>query len=204
MGQEAECTVTVGTQTSKGRAYLETDALIFRGEFRLSIPYSHITSLRARDGRLIVGSPAGTATFLLGSRAEKWAHAIQHPKSLIDKLGVKPGDRVAVLGVADVDFLVQVRSRAAAIPRGRLAKDLDVIFFQADRAPALGRLTGLRAYLKPSGGIWVVAPKAVNAITEAGVLAAGRKAGLVDVKVVRFSQTHTAHKFVIPKAKRRL
>jgi len=50
--------------------------------------------------------------------------------------------------------------------------------------------------------LWVVAPKGVKEITEADVLAGGRKAGLVDVKVVRFSETHTAHKFVIPKMRR--
>jgi hypothetical protein len=31
---------------------------------------------------------------------------------------------------------------------------------------------------------------------------AGKEAGLVDVKVVRFSETHTAEKFVIPRARR--
>ncbi len=34
-------------------------------------------------------------------------------------------------------------------------------------------------------------------------MAAGKRAGLVDVKVVSFSDTHTAEKFVIPVAKRR-
>jgi hypothetical protein len=36
------------------------------------------------------------------------------------------------------------------------------------------------------------------ALTEAEVMAAGKEAGLVDVKVVSFSPTHTAEKFVIP------
>jgi hypothetical protein len=34
-------------------------------------------------------------------------------------------------------------------------------------------------------------------------MAAGKAAGLVDVKVVSFSSTHTAEKFVIPISKRR-
>jgi len=34
------------------------------------------------------------------------------------------------------------------------------------------------------------------------VRSAGLKAGLVDIKVVSFSATHTALKFVLPKAKR--
>jgi hypothetical protein len=33
-------------------------------------------------------------------------------------------------------------------------------------------------------------------------MAAGKAAGLVDVKVVSFSETHTAEKFVVPVAKR--
>mgnify|MGYP006170174075 CR=1 FL=1 len=43
----------------------------------------------------------------------------------------------------------------------------------------------------------------VNAsVVEADVMAAGKAAGLVDVKVVRFSATHTAEKLVIPVTKR--
>jgi len=203
MGQEAECTVTCGTQTSKGRAYLETDALIFRGDFRLSIPYSRVMSVKALDGRLVVRSASGIATFVLGSRAQVWARTIQHPPSLIDKLGVKPEDRVAIVGVTDPDFLRQVQARTEHIAQGRRTRDLDAIFLQADRTRALQTLNRLRTSLTPAGGIWVVAPKGVAEITEADVLAAGRKAGLVDIKVVRFSAPHTAHKFVVPKAQRR-
>jgi hypothetical protein len=48
----------------------------------------------------------------------------------------------------------------------------------------------------------VIRPKGKAVITESDVMAAGKKAGLVDVKVVSFSETHTAEKFVIPVAKR--
>jgi hypothetical protein len=48
----------------------------------------------------------------------------------------------------------------------------------------------------------MVYPKAKREITEGDVIGAGRKAGLKDVKVVGFSTTHTALKFVIPVAKR--
>lgn len=53
-------------------------------------------------------------------------------------------------------------------------------------------------HLKRDGAIWVIRPKGVTAITEADVMKAGKSAGLVDVKVARFSDTHTAEKFVIP------
>jgi hypothetical protein len=51
-------------------------------------------------------------------------------------------------------------------------------------------------------GLWVVYPKGKKALTEADVLGAGRKAGLKDVKVVGFSATHTALKFVVHAEKR--
>jgi len=200
VGLEADCTATHGRRKSGGRAYFETDNLIFRGAFRLAIPITGMTAVRVRGGRLTVQFSGGTATFALGAHAPKWAEKILHPKSLIDKLGVKPGDKVAAVGIKDADFLDKLRARTDV--RGRVTTGHDAIFVQADRRSVLSRLDPLRRALAPAGGLWVVAPKGVKEITEADVLAGGRKAGLVDVKVVRFSETHTAHKFVIPKMRR--
>ena len=60
----------------------------------------------------------------------------------------------------------------------------------------------LQASLKKDGAIWAVRPKGVPEVSEATVMNAARDAGLVDVKVVRFSDTHTAEKFVRPKLAR--
>ncbi|HEV2986441.1 MAG TPA: hypothetical protein VGX46_18725, partial [Vicinamibacterales bacterium] len=62
----------------------------------------------------------------------------------------------------------------------------------------LARLEKLKASMKPNGAIWVVRPKGRPEISERAVMRAGKAAGLVDVKVVSFSATHTAEKFVIP------
>jgi hypothetical protein len=56
--------------------------------------------------------------------------------------------------------------------------------------------------LKPDGALWVIRPKGSKAVSEAEVMSAGKHAGLVDVKVASFSDTHTAEKFVIPRAAR--
>ncbi len=202
MGQEADCVATLGKRTSQGRAYLETDTLIFRGAFHLSIPFAGLTAVRATNGCLTARFSGGTVTFALGTHASSWAEKILHPKSLLDKLGVKADHTVAVLGIQDADFLDQVRLRAHAVIRGRLRPGLDAIYLQANRRSDLARVARLKAVLAQAGGLWVVAPKGVSGIIEADVLAAGRRAGLVDVKVVRFSATHTAHKFVIPKKQR--
>ncbi len=74
----------------------------------------------------------------------------------------------------------------------------DLIFLGAEATGDLGRIESLVPYLRPSGHIWVVAPKGRQDIREADVLAAGRAAGLKDTKVARFSGTHTAHRFTIP------
>ena len=49
----------------------------------------------------------------------------------------------------------------------------------------------------------MVSPKGKGALVkDTDVMAAAREAGLVDTKVVSFSDTHTALKLVIPVAKR--
>jgi hypothetical protein len=78
----------------------------------------------------------------------------------------------------------------------------DIIFYGASTRSALAKLVPLQKNIARNGAIWVIRPKGVAAITERDVMEAGKAAGLVDVKVVRFSDTHTAEKFVIPVAKR--
>jgi len=201
MGNEATCTVTWGERRSEGKAQLETAELIFRGEFRLAIPFERMKSVRADRGTLAIRFPDGTATFELGPLAEKWAAKIKNPKGRIDKLGVKPGARVAVLGVADAQFLVELAARTDDVSE-RPRSDLDLLFLGADRRATLERLAALQGHLKPDGAIWVIRPKGSAAIAEKDVLAAGRAAGLVDVKVVAFSASHTAEKLVIPVQRR--
>jgi hypothetical protein len=50
--------------------------------------------------------------------------------------------------------------------------------------------------------LWIIYPKGQKQITEADVRSAGLASGLTDTKVTSFSPTHTALKFVLPKAKR--
>jgi hypothetical protein len=52
--------------------------------------------------------------------------------------------------------------------------------------------------MRPFGAIWVIRPKGRPEIFAAAVRAAGKAAGLVEVKVVSFSTSHMAEKFVIP------
>jgi hypothetical protein len=202
VGSEAVCRVSYKGEACEGKALLETTELIFRGDFRLKIPFNQIASLEASDGELQVGYDGGVAVFELGPNAEKWAAKIRNPRGLLDKLGVKPEMTVAVLGVEDERFMSQLRDRVG-VPSRKLVPDADLVFYQADRIEDLVRLTELRGSIKPAGGVWVVSPKGKSAVLkDVEVMAAAREAGLVDTKVVGFSDTHTALKLVIPKAQR--
>jgi hypothetical protein len=199
MGAEATCTARFGGTATKGHARLETDVLEFRGpNVRVSIPFKEMTKVTAHAGALTIDSDLGTLSLSLGEAAEKWAHKILHPLSRLDKIGVKPHWRVSAAGPIEEAFLAELEGRVAQLSIGRVLKDSDAIFFGATKERELARLPKLASSLKPSGALWVIRPKGRPEISERAVMAAGKAAGLVDVKVVRFSPTHTAEKFVIP------
>lgn len=121
---------------------------------------------------------------------------------LIDKLGVKAGQRVAVLGVESAEFLKDLDARVPEYSRGKHIADADLIFFSAEACGDLSRLESLARSIARNGAIWVVYPKGQSHIREVDVIQAGKEAGLTDNKVCSFSATHTALRFVIPIAKR--
>jgi hypothetical protein len=203
VGLEAACTAKLGAAASRGKALLETTELVFRGDFRVRVPLSEVKSVRVDGGRLSLRFRGQALTLELGAAAaERWADKIRHPPSRLDKLGVKPTSRVAVVGGHDDDFLAELAARGAAVVRGAAGAPVDLLFYAAGARADLHRLSQLARALQPDGALWVVRPKGHAAITERDVMAAGKAAGLVDVKVAAFSATHTAAKFVIPVALR--
>jgi hypothetical protein len=188
----------LGKQESEGKALLETSEILFRGDFRLKIPFSTIKSAKAMDGELRLQTAEGLAVFQLGAAAEKWCEKILHPKSRIEKLGVKSDAKVSLIGDFDAGFLAEIGKLTKSLSKSKVAADSEWIFFSADSKDGLGALPKISTTMKGAAALWTVYPKGQKHITENDVLAAGRKAGLKDVKVVGFSSTHTALKFVIP------
>lgn len=201
MGSTLACKLKLDGKSYDGTAMLETETLEFKGDVRVKIPFKSIKRATVEKDALKIVFDGREATFILGASADKWLQKILHPKSLIDKLGVKPEDAVVVLGINDDAFLRQLRERVKTVLR-KPASPSDVIFLGAEKATDLDSLKKCKAAINKDGAVWIVNPRGVKTITEAQVLAAGKKAGLVDIKVVKFSETHTAHKFVIPKAER--
>jgi len=201
LGNEANCVARFGKQKARGKALLETSELIFRSEdgaLRLKFAFANIQSAAAADGELRVEGPEGAAIFELGANAAKWCEKILHPKTRLEKLGIKPNAAVSLIGNLDADFLAELRAQTKTVSNGKVTTDTEWIFFATDSSKDLSQVSKLAKSLKGAAALWIVYPKGQKQITENDVIAAGRKSGLKDVKVVGFSSAHTALKFVLP------
>ena len=201
MGNEVLTRVEIGDESAEAKAILETDELIVRGSLKAKIPFKEIKDVGDEDGVLSLVWRGRQVRIHIGRDAAKWADKIRNPKSLLDKLGVRSGQKILVIGRIDDSFIDQLEARGVEVSL-EPSPGRDAIFFAVDLREELARLDTLRRSLQPAGAIWVLRPKGNPAIVEGDVMAAGKTAGLVDVKVVRFSETHTAEKLVIPVAKR--
>jgi hypothetical protein len=202
VGNEVKCTALWGKQESEGKAWLETSEVLFRGDFRLKIAFGTIKSAKAVYGELRLQTAEGTVVFDLGAAAEKWRDKILHPKSRIEKLGVKSGAKVSLLGDFDAEFLEELGKLTKSVNKGNVTADSEWIFFAVDSKEDLTTVPKISKSMKGAAALWIVYPKGQKHITENNVLSAGRKTGLKDVKVVGFSSAHTALKFVIPLSRR--
>jgi hypothetical protein len=207
MGSEVMCRVHFGKQESEGKALLETSEIIFRGDFRLKIPFATILSAKVVGNELQLRTSEGVSRFELGaSTAVKWREKILHPKTRIEKLGIKPGMRVSLIGFEnrDEEFVKEIQNTKAVMTPAKngLPKDCDCVFLRADTKKQLTQVAKIANEMLGAVALWVIYPKGQQRVIEGDVLAAGRAAGLTDIKVVGFSPTHTALKFVIPVNKR--
>lgn len=126
---------------------------------------------------------------------------------LLDKLGVRPGMRVAIVGALEDDdedsdegpFRARLEERTTDISEGRPKPDTDIVFLAADTIDELAALADVRPRIRPAGAIWVVSRKGKAAtLRDVEVMAAGRENDLIDNKVVAFSARRTAVRLVIP------
>jgi hypothetical protein len=201
MGSEVICAVQYDGTKAEAKVLLETEAVIVRAPFKLTIPFKEVREVRAEGHDLLLRWRDHEARLAIGKQAAAWAKKIANPKSVVEKIGIKPGQKVSIVGNIDEAFRRDLAEQGADVS-SRLRRNSDVIFLAASARDALVRLRELRDSLHPAGSIWVIRPKGTDAIKDADVIAAGKSAGLVDVKVVRFSDTHTAEKLVIPVTKR--
>ena len=193
MGKVATVTAVFADGADEGRLQYEPPKLLFRGAQRRVFEGEGLKGVRADGADLVL---ADGSRFALGEKqAAGWADAILNPKGRMDKIGVKAGMRVAVMGVSDATLSAELAEKGA-LPVAELA-NLDLLFYAADTAAALARIEGLVPLLSERGALWVVSRKGKAAtVKDVDVMAAAKAHGLVDNKVVAFSPTHTSLRFV--------
>jgi len=124
-------------------------------------------------------------------------------KSIVQKLGLKPGFCIFVdgLSVAYSDIVGElpdgVRLMTAAKP------PLDAVHLFAAEVKGLGaKLSGCRQAIAPDGMIWVSWPKQGSGVatdlSDIAVRDIALAAGLVDIKVCAVNEVWSGLKFVIP------
>src|SRR5262245_40152057 len=123
---------------------------------------------------------------------------------LPQKLGVKPGHRVAALSVPKSAMSVVAEIAGVAPVELKLtgSQPYNVIVLFCDRRFDLERAFPKAAdRLEPSGGLWVAWPKKSSGVetdlTENHVRAVGLSEGLVDNKVCAVDDTWSGLRFVV-------
>jgi hypothetical protein len=121
---------------------------------------------------------------------------------LVNKLGIKTGFRVALVGAPD-----GFRGELEEIPDGvsfvtSVHRQLDfILFFAKTRSELSQNFSRLAAKLTPTGMLWVSWPKKASGVatdlSDAIVRETGLNAGLVDVKVCAINEVWSGLKFVI-------
>jgi hypothetical protein len=203
MGNELNGAVRIAKMRHEGKILLETSEIIFRGaDYRMKIAFGEIRKVSAADGELSVETKDGIKIFEVGKVAEKWVEKMLHPKTALQKLGVKAGMKVRLVGAFGADFAKELKGVQAEMSAANGYGNSQCTFLAADKRNSLAAIEKHATKMKGAEALWVVYPKGKKEITENDVLSAGRKSGLKDVKVVRFSPTHTALKFVLPLDKR--
>ena len=125
-------------------------------------------------------------------------------KTIVQKLGIKPGFRIFVDGapVAYGDIVGELPDEVTIVSRPKVPLDV-VHLFATEAAGLAGRLRKYRDAIVPDGMIWVSWPKKASGVatdlSDVVIRDTALKLGLVDIKVCAIDDIWSGLKFVIPK-----
>lgn len=123
-------------------------------------------------------------------------------RTRIQKLGIKPGMVVSVTGLPDDGIRAELRQAGAIVSWGRLRAGSDLVLFGVHRDADLAGLGRVLAVIRQSGGIWVLHPRGKEGVRDTTIFSAGGALGLVSNKVMRFSESLSGDRLVIPVSRR--
>ena len=125
-----------------------------------------------------------------------------YTRSRTEKLGVKPGTRIAIVGLTDAGFVAEVKAAGGKVTTRPGAGPYDMMIVRLDSSADLPSLAAAKERIVPNGMIWAIWPKGRKEFREDDIRHFGPRAGLVDVKVMSFSDELSGLKLLIPLAQR--
>lgn len=195
MGREAKTEYDDGRERVAVRAHLDSARLDITGGKKLSVSLASVTSATVDGGWLKLAAGKTKFALALGAKeAEAWRKKILNPPSLADKLGLKPGKSVMLIGALPAEVLAAAKSAptAAKLPK-TIAADIAALMLSPGREEQL--VVAAAKALASASALWLVYEKG-RAVNGDDVIALARKAGLKDTKVARISDTHAALRFI--------
>ena len=123
-------------------------------------------------------------------------------RTLVEKLGIRPEDKIAIIG-APAGYRKTLGPLPPAVRNtGPNTTNLDVVqLFVRDRKALEDPIRDLRKRIKPTGMIWVSWPKQASGVpsdlTEDVIRTVAIETELVDVKVAAIDETWSGLKLVI-------
>src|SRR5438105_13506089 len=140
MGAELKCRARVRGKTDQGLALLETNEVVFRGAQRCTVKLDDVRDRAKVDGDWLM---LGDLELQLRAKAARWLEKIKHPKSVLDKLGVKPGDLAWLVGDFEASFTRELMARGLTVGEGVPSKAARLVFFRLHRAQDLEQVEKL-------------------------------------------------------------
>jgi hypothetical protein len=127
-------------------------------------------------------------------------------RDVTDKLGLKPGHVVRVVGKGDPELLARVRAKIGRALSRATKTPADVVLYWPKSADEITpTLMELKGAIQPNGGIWAITVKNGfdGYIKQDSLIPIGAAAGLVDNKICSLSDRESAMRFVIRRADRK-
>ena len=205
MGREARTDYIAGRERALVKAHLDTMALQLSGGKKLTVPFSAIKSAVAEGEDLkIVATDARFSLRLGAKEAALWAKKILNPPSLADKLGIKDGVAVLLIGerLKDLDAAVAEAGSVAHAPSLAAAKTkvatAGIVLLALTPGSAEKEIAAAAKLLQGKTALWLIYRKGTNPNGD-DIVRLARAAGLKDTKVARVSETHAGLRFITAK-----
>ena len=197
MGREAVCTIHFRGEAAEGKALLEGEVLILRGDIRARISRSAITSTEVQGDTLALVADGQPLMLDLGAKeAARWHTALlKAAPTLAEKLGIGPASRVFVVGsVCDPCLAAAVDPACApSLPQAQML--LAVVLTARDLDDALAT-----ARLAPALPLWCVYRKGKAPVSDGMIRIRLRNEGMIDTKSCAVSELLTATRYAFRKS----